>query len=117
MSIFDTDEEIEAFRLERLEALAEDREMAAAELVAESQAGSLRFHEALHTASLVLDFNDRHLADHPAVVANPAVYQLAHKAHEYLFALYQRLGEIDFDHDRPVDEGIRPDQLTSENDG
>ncbi|MBS7702660.1 hypothetical protein [Chelatococcus asaccharovorans] len=83
--------------------------MTAAELVAESQAGSFRFHEALHTASLVMDFNDRHLADHPAVVANPEAYRLAHKAHEYLFALYQRLGEIDFDHDRSVDEGIWPE--------
>ena len=95
-----SDEEIEALRLERLEALAEDCDMSADELSETSQRGSISFHEALHTAFLAMDFNDRHLMDHPAILADPALYRLAQKVHEHLSVLYEQIGKMALEGDK-----------------
>ena len=87
-------EEVEEIRVERLAAAAHERDEVAESLAERFKPGSMGFHEALHTASLLLDSVDRHLADHPAVLARSELYRLAHRAQEALFNLYQQLGEL-----------------------
>ena len=57
--------------------------------ISESDLGK---HEALHTASIMMDSVDRHLADHPAILNDKEAYTLAYRAFENLFNLYQYLG-------------------------
>lgn len=89
-----TDDEVEEFRLERLAERAREHNEAAESLAERFKPGSMGFHEALHTTSVMLDSVDRHIADHPAVLARPELYRLAHRAQEALFNLYQELGEL-----------------------
>ncbi len=55
--------------------------------------GTFGCHEAMHTASVMLDMTDDQLLLHPAILANPEFYRLAGEVHEALFALYQAIGE------------------------
>lgn len=54
--------------------------------------GSYGCHEALHTASVVMDLVETSLIGHPAVAAKPEWKALAEKAHGALFDLYQAIG-------------------------
>lgn len=56
--------------------------------------GTFGCHEALHAASIMMSNVGDHLLSHPAVMLDKEAYLLAFRAHEYLFALYQRLGYI-----------------------
>ena len=55
--------------------------------------GTFGCHEAMHTASIMLDMTDDQLLQHPAILADPNFYRLAGEVHEALFALYQAIGE------------------------
>ena len=55
--------------------------------------GTFGCHEAMQTASVMLDMTDDQLLLHPAILANPEFYRLAGEVHEALFALYQAIGE------------------------
>lgn len=50
-------------------------------------------HEALHTASIGVDFVDRHLLDHPCVKKNKKYKKLAKAAFQNLWDLYQAIGQ------------------------
>lgn len=54
-------------------------------------------HEILDRASLILDMVDRHLLGHPSI--NEKGEELAQKAHDALYALYQYYGDIEFQTD------------------
>lgn len=90
----DTTEDIEALRLQRLAECASERATTAEGLAAQFCPGSLGCHEALHGASILMEMVDRELCDHPAVLANPDWYALAHRAMENLFRLYQSIGSV-----------------------
>lgn len=47
-------------------------------------------HEALHTASIMMDMVEAHIIDHPALFYDER--ELADKAHQALFDLYQLIG-------------------------
>ncbi|QIB32677.1 hypothetical protein [Ancylobacter pratisalsi] len=85
-------EEIEQDRIERLAAEAEDRESTPEELIADFAPGTFGCHEALHTASIVMNLVDERLCEHPAILANPDWYRLASEAHMALYNLYQAIG-------------------------
>ena len=118
----DADEEVEAWRIERLAArraaLGEDDgdgpPIESVPTHDEVGPGTFDCHEALHTASLAMDFVDRHLLDHDAILTNPEWFRLAHRAFEQLFDLYQAIGAA---HLGAKDEGRRPNEFTTENDG
>ena len=52
----------------------------------------LHVHEALHTASILLDLVDRQLLSAPAIASNPDHFSKAVQAHQALFDLYQAIG-------------------------
>jgi len=81
-----TNEEIEENRKEALENQTEG-------VVEQAIPGTMSYHEALHTTSIVMDSVERHIMDHPAIVADKDAYHLAHNAFSSLFNLYQYLGE------------------------
>lgn len=85
-------EEIEQDRIERLAAGADDRESTPEELIADFAPGTFGCHEALHTASIVMNLVDERLCEHPAILANPDWYRLASEAHTALYNLYQAIG-------------------------
>jgi len=85
-------EDIEQDRIERLAAGAEDRESTPEELMADFAPGTFGCHEALHTASIVMNLVDERLCEHPAILANPDWYRLASQAHTALYNLYQAIG-------------------------
>jgi len=89
-----TPEETEEFRLERLKEAADDREMTPEELAKAFAPGSFGCHEAMEGASIFMDSVDRHLCEHPAILANPDWYQLASEAQTALFNLYQAIGAV-----------------------
>lgn len=55
--------------------------------------GTMGYHEALHTSSIVMDSVERYLMSHPAILGDPEAYKMAHNAFSNLFNLYQYLGE------------------------
>lgn len=59
---------------------------------AQFRPGSYGAHEALHMASVFADMVDRHLCEHPTVVANEAWTALANRAADALHDLYQAIG-------------------------
>lgn len=77
-----------------------DRQQLIAEMDADSGAdwardflpGTAGCHELLDRTSLFADMIERHLASHPACVANPDWFQLAEQAAAALHELYQRIG-------------------------
>jgi hypothetical protein len=75
----DSDEVIEATRLDRLRALRQSR---SAQTLA----------EAAHSASVLLKAVDDHLAGHPTIAADPELYRLTYRAFENLFAVHQAIG-------------------------
>lgn len=83
-----TPEETEEARQEDLEQLRSEHDFYAGHHLP----GSFSYHEALHTASLVMVQMDEPLLGHPAVVLDPEAYRLAHEAHTAIFNLYQYLG-------------------------
>jgi hypothetical protein len=87
-----TDDEIEAFRLQRLAEMLSESGETRQRLEARYAPGTFGCHEALHVASLLMEEVDRHLAEHPAVALNPDWYRLAVRAQEALFELYQEIG-------------------------
>ncbi|MEZ5938504.1 MAG: hypothetical protein R3C52_09805 [Hyphomonadaceae bacterium] len=91
-----SDSEIEAQRKEALQRLSGALHLGVP--VEEAFApGTLGCHEALHTASLVLDMLERHLFEHPAIASNPEWYKQAAMAHHHLFTLYQAIGGTHLD--------------------
>lgn len=85
--------EIEKDRQDRLRQPLADRERSDAELLANYGPGSFGCHEALHTASIIMEMVDERLCGHPAILANPDWYRLASEAHTALYNLYQAIGE------------------------
>ena len=55
--------------------------------------GTFSYHEALHTASIMMENVGNHLLEHPAVLMDREAFALAHAAHTTLFNLYQHLGQ------------------------
>jgi hypothetical protein len=76
----DTDELIEATRLDRLRSLRQSP-------------GAQPLPAAAHSASVLMKAVDDHLAGHPDIAADPELYRLTYRAFENLFALRQALSE------------------------
>ncbi len=90
-----TPDEIEKNRQEAINMLASEDEQGNVDpgfVLADHVPGTLSYHEALHTASIVMDQADRHLLEHRAIILDPEAYTLAHEAFTALFNLYQHLG-------------------------
>lgn len=88
-----SDEETESFRRERLEAICRDYNSTPEEIRERFQPGSHGCHEAMHTASLLMDLLDNRLAEHPTVVLVPEWHQLAATAHDAIFNLYRSISD------------------------
>ena len=56
--------------------------------------GTFGCHEALHSASLIMEMIDRDLCGHPAIQADLGWLRLANEARKTLFGLYQFIGEV-----------------------
>lgn len=99
-----TPEEVEQQRLDSLADIAEERETSVDELVGYNRPGSFGCHEVLQMASVFSDSVDRHLCEHPAILADPNWYRLAHEAQLALWNLYQAIGEkhLNSDGDEPA---------------
>ncbi len=110
-----TDIELEDERLKQLDILADERAMAPPDLLAHYTSSSFGFHEAVHTASIVLDLVDDQLLHHPAIAGNSEWFRLAARASEALFNLYQSMGAAQLA-TRVADEGKRPEELNASND-
>ena len=110
-----SDAELEDERVKQLEILAAERETSPAELLGHYAPGTLGFHEAALTSSLILDLVDERLLQHPAIAGNPDCFRLAARASEALFNLYQTLGTAQIAPGR-TDEGRRPEDLNASND-
>jgi hypothetical protein len=54
--------------------------------------GSLGCHEALHLTHVMVEMLDRHLGDHPSILANPEWKAHLDRAVEELATLYQAIG-------------------------
>ncbi len=54
--------------------------------------GSYGCHEALHTASLLMEMVSRHLIEHPTIMLDREFYARARRIHGDLFDLYQAIG-------------------------
>ncbi|WP_245290057.1 hypothetical protein [Neorhizobium galegae] len=54
--------------------------------------GSYGCHEALHTASLLMEMVSRHLVEHPTIMLDSEFYARARGIHGELFDLYQAIG-------------------------
>lgn len=54
--------------------------------------GTFSYHEAFHTASLIMEQLDSALLGHPAIVLDPEAYRLTHEGFTAIFNLYQYLG-------------------------
>lgn len=77
--------------------------------------GSFGCHEALHTASILMDMVDLKLAQHPAIAAKPEWQELAEAAHRALFDLYQAIGAEHLEEDddaRRLSDGEDTTQIT-----
>lgn len=109
-----SDIELEDERLKLLSELARSKQSTPATLATRNAPGSIGFHEATHTASIVLDLLDQHLLRHPAITANPEWFRYASRASEALFNLYQSMGAAQLDHHG--DDGLRPEDLNASND-
>jgi len=88
-----TPAETEQFRLERLNDAAQEQEITVEKLIQDSAPGTFTCHEALQMGSVFMDSIDRHLCEHPAVLADPDWYRLASEAQTALYNLYQAIGE------------------------
>lgn len=85
-----TDAEIEENRQRRLNELLED---AGWDLAMDKYGpGSFGFHEALHTASIVMEMFDQYVLEHPSIVSDPVLYLNTARAFDALFEVYQNLG-------------------------
>ena len=73
----DSDDVIEATRLDRLRGLRRTEPQA--------------FPETAHSALVLMKAIDDHLAGHPVIAADPSLYRLAYRAFESLFVLHQEL--------------------------
>ncbi|MBS7699090.1 MULTISPECIES: Imm27 family immunity protein [unclassified Chelatococcus] len=106
----DSDLAIEFTRLRQLEHLAKQHGITEAELSADGQPGSPYFQEVLHAASRFADAIAS-LTRNCAIVSDPDLYRLAHRAQEQMSSLFRSLGEADVKgHNRPVDR-IGSDEL------
>jgi excinuclease UvrABC ATPase subunit len=54
--------------------------------------GTFGCHEAMHTASLIMEMIDRDLCDHPSIEQNEDWRKLAKNARSIVFDLYQAIG-------------------------
>ncbi len=77
----DSDEVIEATRLDRLRGLRHTAPQA--------------LPETAHSALVLMKAIDDHLAGAPVIAADPELYRLTYRAFESLFALHQALGDQD----------------------
>ncbi|MDX3929363.1 MAG: hypothetical protein QHC90_26620 [Shinella sp.] len=111
-----SDIELEDERLAQLEELARERQTDTARMLANYGPGTFGRHEAMHTASIILDLVDQHLLKHPAIVGNAEWFRLSSRAGEALFNLYQAMGSAEIDR-RHGDDGMRPEALNASNDG
>ncbi len=112
-----TDTEIESERQLLIADLAQEREQDVAELIASVAPGTFACHEAMHMTSVVMDNIDQHIADHPAIAANPEWFRLATRASETLFRLYEEIASLHLALAGDGDGGTRPENLNSSNDG
>jgi hypothetical protein len=110
-----TDIELEDERLKQLDMLAQERNLAPPELLGHYTSTSFGFHEAVHTASIVLDLVDEQLLHHPAIAGDSEWFRLASRASEALFNLYQSMGAAQLA-TRSPEEGKRPEDLNASND-
>ena len=69
-------------------------------------------------ASVFMDSVDRHLCEHPAILANPEWFRLASEAQTALYNLYQSIGGAHLGAGEPTadDDGMRPEELNASND-
>jgi hypothetical protein len=70
--------------------------------------GTFGCPEALHMASVLAEMVDRHLAEHPAVTANPDWKALADRACDALNDLYQAIGSAHLDDGSAARPAARP---------
>ena len=84
--------DLEQERRERIKAVIDRRDYSLAEMTEKFTPGTHGCHEALHVASMLGDFVDEQLCNHPAVLLNPEWYRLASTAQDVLFELYQAIG-------------------------
>ncbi|MFD1327117.1 hypothetical protein [Mycoplana ramosa] len=109
-----SDAELEDERLKLVKELARVKQSTTAELLARNSPGTTGFHEATHTASIVLDLLDQHLLHHPAIAGNAELFRYASRASEALFNLYQSMGAAQVEHH--AEDGLRPEDLNASND-
>lgn len=109
-----SDVELEDERLRLVTELARVKQTTSAALLARNSPGSTGFHEATHTASIVLDLLDQHILHHPAIAGNPEWFRYASRASEALFNLYQSMGAAQLEHHDS--DGLRPEDLNASND-
>jgi hypothetical protein len=81
-----TEEDLEQQRLGDIAALGDDID------VTQFVPGTFGCHEAMHTASIMMDMAHDQLLQHPAVLNDPEFYRLANNAFEALFEVYQAIG-------------------------
>ncbi len=80
--------------------IEQDRQRQIAEMVSDSGSdwareflpGTAGCHELLDRTAMFADMIEKHLASHPACIANPEWYQLVQQAANILHDLYQRIG-------------------------
>ena len=109
-----SDVELEDERKRLVADLARSKQTTPTALLTAYAPGSVGFHEATHTASIVLDLLDQHLLHHPAIAGNPEWFRYASHASEALFNLYQSMGAAQVEHH--ADDGLRPEDLNASND-
>lgn len=82
-------DDLESERQELLRRLGEDMPSYSR---AEYGPGSFGCHELLDRTALVLDFLEKHIAEHPACVQQPSWFALVRDATASLSQLYQEIG-------------------------
>ncbi|MDK1489401.1 hypothetical protein QN219_04935 [Sinorhizobium sp. 7-81] len=87
-----TTQNLEQERQRRIKAITDRRDYPLVEMREKFAPGTHGCHEALHVASMLGDFVDERLCNHPAVLLNPEWYRLASAAQDALFELYQAIG-------------------------
>jgi hypothetical protein len=83
-----TPKEVDEAWASDLESLKEEHDF----VEADHQPGTFSYHEAFHTACIMMGQLDTPLLGHPAIILDKEAYKLAHEAHTAVFNLYQYLG-------------------------
>jgi len=67
-------------------------------------ANEYKRHEVLHMTSFLINAVATELLEHDAVIEIPEWRELAEKAHQALFDLYQAIGKVHLSGDKEVDD-------------